>query len=367
MSRMPTSMPPKGLSSVDATFRSIQALRCVAALLVVLFHASTHYSGEQTAADHAPFYVGNVGVDIFFVISGFVMWTTTCRRQTPPAIFLQQRFIRLVPIYWLFTVILFFVIDIFPHAFPRAAVTPVHLMLSLAFLPHMGPTGSIQPLLAQGWTLNFEMFFYAIFAAALTLTPPRRLLAVAVSLVALTCVGLAVSGAGITQDAQPWTILLSPLLLEFLGGIVLAWLVERGTWPAPIWCWAILLCGVGVLSFETLPQFDDDGQRLLRYGGPAFLIVGGAVGAELGGWLKVSRHLMLLGAASYSIYLTHTFVISALGKIAWVLGLGVLPLAVPVVASIVVGVATYFVVERPLLAALKSQPARPTAKSAMAR
>jgi len=363
---MPASIPSPVASQADVTFRSIQALRCVAALLVLVFHASVYHPGDQIGSARPPFDVGNAGVDIFFVISGFVMWMTTNRKPTAPGVFLRHRFVRLVPIYWLFTLLMFCIVAMLPSAFSRAVVNPTHLLLSLAFFPHLGPDGSLLPLLGQGWTLNFEMFFYIIFAAALMLSARRRIWAIAGALLGLAGLGVVLADYGLTPEVQPLAVLLSPLLIEFLAGILLAWVVGSGMRLPPVWCWAVMLCGVAILSFEKLPPYDDDMQRLVRYGVPAFLIVGGAVGAELGGWLKVGRSLMLLGAASYSTYLTHTFVISALGRLWEVAGLGALPIAAAVIASLIVGVAVYLIVERPLTGMLKKQPRRAAGKALLA-
>jgi exopolysaccharide production protein ExoZ len=335
-------------AAVDRTFRSIQALRGIAALLVTIFHAGLRVDPAETI-----FRVGNAGVDIFFVISGFVMWTTTSSRATPPAIFLRHRFIRLVPMYWLATLAMVAGAALVPQAFPRAMYDVSHVLLSLGFVPHVGPDGGMQPVLGQGWTLNFEVFFYLLFALALVLPVQRRFVALAIFLLALPVLRGFAQSAGVVAEDQPWMLLLSPLLIEFLGGIALAVLVLRGWRPRGAWGWGAMALGAALLALLPTPPADDDLQRLWHFGGPALLIVGGAVAAELAGSLRIGRLAMLLGAASYSIYLSHTFAISALGKL-WPASLpGTAFMATATLFALIAGVLVYAWIEQPLLGVMR--------------
>jgi exopolysaccharide production protein ExoZ len=336
------------------TFESIQALRGIAALLVVVFHA-----GLRVDLTEMTFRIGNSGVDIFFVISGFVMWTVTARRPTRPGMFLRHRFIRLIPLYWLFTLLILVTWCIVPWAYPHMHPTLSHYLLSLAFIPHVSPdTGLIMPVLGQGWTLNFEVFFYLLFATVLTLPQSRRFATISLVLLALPVVGFLVM-----TPAMPVTSLLSPLLVEFLGGIVIARLVTDGVRLDPVWTMICVATGV-VLLLCAAPPPGDDGARLLQYGLPAFLIVGGTVAAEINGSVRIGAVPRRLGDASYSIYLSHTFVISALGKVwpnwppEWVF------LAMATVCAALVGYAVYLLIERPMLALMRDKRRTPTNYSA---
>ncbi len=332
----------------DATFESIQALRGVAAILVTLFHAASHFDKSE-----ATFRVGNAGVDIFFVISGFVMWSAVARRSMTPETFLRHRFIRLVPLYAIFTLALLGGWVLAPSAFPHMRPpTAEHVLLSLAFIPHVDPDGRIFPLLAQGWTLNFEMFFYLLFALALMAPRRGRLMLLAASLLALPLLGLGVSPAQI--HAAPPLGLLSPLLVEFLGGVLVAQALRNGWRPGAVLCWASIAAGALALAVPPNPAAADDAARLLLFGGPALLIVAGAVGLEAGSEkFSVGRAPMLLGAASYSLYLSHTFTLSIMGKIwdkLWPhAGAPWLFTTAATAASVAAGVAAYLLLERPLL------------------
>ena len=301
------------------------------------------------------FRVGNAGVDIFFVISGFVMWSSTARRPATPAAFLRQRLIRLVPLYWFFTLALLGAWAAMKtgtsHILPPSGSD---VLLSLAFIPVFNSSGQLLPYLAQGWTLNFEMFFYVMFAGALAMPRERRFLPVACVLVGLPLLGLMVATP---QQIRviPALVLLSPLLVEFLLGVILASTFERAWRPRLAWCWASVAAGVAALVVLPSPPGGDDWTRLAFYGAPAFLIVGGAVGVETSASrFRAGRLPLLLGAASYSIYLSHTFAISMAGKLLpKSLGIWVFS-AAAVLASIVVGVAVYQLMERPLLKALRT-------------
>jgi exopolysaccharide production protein ExoZ len=341
-----------------ATYQSIQVLRAAAALMVVLFHAGLRIDSSETL-----FRVGNAGVDLFFVISGFVMWTVTSRRPTAPATFLWHRAIRLVPLYWLMTLLTVAAYGAAPALFPHMRLNLPHVLLSLGFIPHVTVDGRNEPVLGQGWTLNYEVYFYLLFAATLTLPARWRLGAITAALLAL-----ALAGTLLTDTTELTDLLTNPLLLEFLGGIGIGWLAAGGWRRRMIWrpsfgFWGCIALGIGGLCVLPAPASGDDLARLPLYGGPAVLIVAGCVGIEITRGLRLGRVPMLLGAASYSIYLTHTFVISMIGKF-WSSRIASMALppaaAVPVsfmilctTGAAVVGIAVYLLVERPLLGWLR--------------
>ena len=119
---------------------------------------------------------GQAGVDIFFVISGFIMWVTTHDRPTTPLRFMTNRIVRIVPLYWLITLAVAAMAFAVPSLFRGVVLTPEHVIKSLLFIPHYYPgmPTRVWPLLLPGWTLNYEMVFYLVFAIALLL--PRRLM-----------------------------------------------------------------------------------------------------------------------------------------------------------------------------------------------
>lgn len=355
--KVDASTPTSGIDRAgalkrDGTFESIQVLRGVAAILVVLFHAATRAYGSDDM-----FRVGNAGVDIFFMISGFVMWSSTARRPMTPGAFLRQRAVRVVPLYYLSTLALLMAWLALPSAFPHmAAPTTAHVLLSLAFIPHLDAAGAAFPLLAQGWTLNFEMAFYGLFALGLTLPAQRRFRLLAALLPALAVLGLLLP-EGLARGA-PVLSLFDPLLVEFLGGIFIARWVESGWKPGVMSGWAAIVLGAAALMFAPNPPAEGDWARLLLFGVPAFLIVAGAVGVETSAKnFRAGPTPLLLGAASYSLYLSHTFVISFAAK---ALGGGANPWLVAAAAGLCVRAGralVYRFVEQPLLNALRGRRA----------
>jgi exopolysaccharide production protein ExoZ len=107
---------------------------------------------------------GGGGVDIFFVISGFIMVYTTQSHHVGPFSFFVNRVVRIVPIYWLLTLAVFTLAVIAPHLLGATRAAPSELLKSLLFIPFAKSNGAVQPILFLGWTLNYEMFFYMLFA-----------------------------------------------------------------------------------------------------------------------------------------------------------------------------------------------------------
>ncbi len=190
----------------------------------------------------------------------------------------------------------------------HAQVPPVsNFLQSLFFIPFTSArTGDIQPLLIAGWTLNYEMFFYAVFACAFIVVRRYRLLFIGVVL------GSLVASRYVVVPSTPITMTYtSPLLIEFIVGCLLGFIYERKALPRPAIAFVLLVVGsLLLISSGMLPASSIGGGRFVRWGLPAFLVVVGALSLEP--LLKVRRLPMLLGNASYSIYLTHGVVLSTL-------------------------------------------------------
>jgi peptidoglycan/LPS O-acetylase OafA/YrhL len=126
---------------------SIQLLRAIAALSVVYVHCTT-------AGDYNFFSTGTFGVDIFFIISGFIIAYMVSKTTED---FLIKRIIRIVPLYFLATVAMALTVMFFPNHIRSTTISVSGFMKSILFIP--GPENRGQPILGQGWTLNYEMFF----------------------------------------------------------------------------------------------------------------------------------------------------------------------------------------------------------------
>lgn len=327
---------------------SIQILRAAAALGVVLFHACQW--------SHIDFAVGAAGVDLFFVISGFVLWTAAERTPVAPGGFLLARAARVAPLYWIATLAVFAVARAWPEALPIVHADPRHLVLSLLFLPHVGPGDDPFPLLPTGWTLTYEAFFYLAFALALACPRDRRLQVLSGLLLTASILGFGYHGW--------YTLLCNPLLLEFLAGVWLARLWARRRLQALGAAGGFGLIGLGVLLLAAcqVGGLRDDFLRPFVWAPPAVAIVAGALALEArisalalearigeGRWARAGG---TLGDASYSIYLAQAPLIAVF---AWLTpglaGWARTPLSV--LLAMAAGLACWRWLERPLALALR--------------
>lgn len=313
---------------------SLQYLRASAAIAVVLFHIGELFGLKLS--------FGALGVDLFFVVSGFVMVLATQRKDQKPGHFFLKRIVRIVPLYWVITLIGAALALSRPNLFPNVDPQIDHVFASLFFIPHFSPAGDMFPLTGQGWTLNYEMFFYAIFGTALFLDKRWQLLA----LVALMS---AFVGLGIVVNPQSPLLLTytSPLLLEFLIGVFICkmWMNGRTLGRLP----ALATICIGLTSslafyFSSMPQ------NILTVGLPMGLIVYGMICLEKEGALPASPFLKYLGDASYSIYLAHylpgNFLELVIAKLGWTMSLS---LYVPTIfLAVSFGVLVYRFIEQPM-------------------
>jgi exopolysaccharide production protein ExoZ len=314
------------------TLYGIQYLRAFAAIAVVCFHAAERSGGH--------FRIGAAGVDVFFVISGFIMWTMSERRPMSPIWFLLDRLQRIAPSYWIVTAIM--IGGAVVGLFPSMKLTAAHILGSLFFIPIRSPSNDqIWPVLVQGWTLNYEMFFYALFALALFL--PRRL-----QLGALIGVFLAFVIAGnVTNPRSPALLTYTqPIILEFVAGAVLAKVSLSGRLPrAGVGLMLVLLSLTGFTAIQLLGlDFNE-----LTCGPLAVMLVTGMTAVERAGRLPDIPLLTYLGNSSYSIYLWHTLAISVTAKFA---ANAEMPpdvaIFIAVIAGVLLGTGAYEAVEKPL-------------------
>lgn len=304
--------------------------------MVVLFHAAGAVADEIAFAPFSRF--GAAGVDVFFVISGFVM---AGKDGESAGSFLASRLRRIAPLYWLMTAF----VALAALAVIGQASRPEEIITSLAFWPWAGENG-MMPVLYVGWTLNYEMAFYGLFAACLLL--PRYRVASAVIVLA----GAALIGTAPIATAQA-NFFTDPVVLEFAFGLMLGKAQGRlRRVPSVIGTVAML---VGGALLVALPP--PDAWRFLAWGGPAALIVAGAVVMEAGGVKLIGARL---GNASYAVYLVHTTAIAGVAM----LGLsGDLFVIAAALAAAGLGLALHRWVERPLSRLLP----RPAGSSAIAR
>ncbi|WP_298913799.1 acyltransferase [uncultured Algimonas sp.] len=361
--------------------QSLQALRAVAALLVVVFHAAAIWR-EAVGADvfRGPWDQGWAGVDLFFVISGFVMVWVAGERPAGPRIaarFLFDRATRVYPLWWVFCAVMagYFLWVYGQPAAPAPAAATTAGPGWLTFLRSMAlwPQGQM-PVLPVGWTLSYELAFYALFAALLWLPPRWRPWALGLwgAVLALRW-GWGAVAPGLPHD---WLgTVLDPLCLEFLFGAGVAYWLRRRALPAPA---AIGALAAGTVLFAVaMTVLADTGSgltqtaRILHFGVPSALILLGAVGWERVGRARQPGWLLRIGDASYTLYLAHFILLLAL-KRAWIAaGWGEVTGPAAFAAFVLIGTALsvaaslllYRALERPLLRLARA----PLAKRSAAR
>lgn len=324
---------------------NLQALRALAALLVVYVHAEDILYRIPGYALPA---IGHGGVDLFFVISGFVMVLTTAGQDVSPGGFLWRRFARVAPLYWLVTLFVFTLALFAPAIFKGTQADVGELVKSLLFIPYLKGSGQVAPIVFVGWTLNLEMAFYALLAAALFAS---RRFAYVLAIGALVAVSL----AGLTSPADPVARFYSTTMLaEFGLGMLLALAWNALSTATTPWLKAAAVFSllVGVPLLIASPSVGTAPLRLVTAGLPSVLIVAGAVALDRWGMGWRNRAAQVLGDASYSIYLTHFFVVGAAVQLAKKLGVNGLPALALFLACvavvIVVGVLVHRYVERPI-------------------
>ncbi|MBE0583986.1 MAG: acyltransferase, partial [Desulfofustis sp.] len=306
---MTTPLTPSG------TLFTIQALRAGAAAAVVAYHCFymlVHNGGYTRAVPH----IGASGVDLFFVISGFIMIYTSYDAFLQPRAsltFIRRRAIRIIPLYWLYTTVVVLLLAGAPGLFSEVQFDRQHVIFSYLLLLSKNSTGNVGTVMQTGWTLCYEAYFYLLFALLLNL--PRKYF-------------LGVSGAlfitGVALAALPWsppvwaTVAMDPLLFEFYLGALLAFLFLNGRVLPRHFAVAAIVLGISAIFMGGNIDINaNKWTRVVCWGLPCAAILFGAISLEHTK-LKVPKLLSALGDSSYSLYLAHPFIVPALGK-AWVM------------------------------------------------
>lgn len=325
---------------------NFQAMRAVAALLVTFVHINIFVAASGLTHRHLAF--GNFGVDLFFVLSGFVIVHSTAKSDPTAGGFMAGRIVRVVPIYWLLTLAVFAVALATPQLLGATTADPLDLAKSLFFIPYMKENGLIQPVLFVGWTLNYEMFFYTSFALFLLLA--RRNLNATVILTSLFIGGFALA----VQIAQPDSLVLRffgyPIVLEFVMGMWIALAARR--WPEQASPLAGPVMGLAAFCLLLHIVVVADAPRWLAAGVPSAAILWAALMFERRGRVLSGRIMQLLGAASYSLYLSHPFVLKSFGKLIEPVNgpvVGIFAALISIALAHLVGVAIHLKIERPVV------------------
>jgi len=290
---------------------NVQALRALAALMVVVVHA---YAVEATYLPGRPWttpyhVLGTYGVDLFFAISGVVMLVSTATwfgERSAPRRFLLRRATRIYPPYWIVTALVLVAYLAVPSATGEHRSARPDVLASFLALPQPG-----EPLLVVGWTLTYELAFYAVFAFALRFRRGALPAVTAAWLIATIAVG------AFAPHGSPWVrVLGSWFNLEFAFGMMVGALVLRDAFVAPRTLTAVALASIVAVCVATAYSgrefLEVAWWRPFAVGIPMALLVYAVLGLERHGVLAPSW-LRAQGDASYALYLWHVPVIGAIG------------------------------------------------------
>lgn len=287
---------------------SIQCLRGIAAFAVLLCHIG-NIEGLYTQMRFLPEW-GKHGVDLFFVISGFVLVYISHAKwgnRAAAKLFLFKRVMRIYPVYWEFTFVILAVMLLLPQMMNMVPQARPSVIKSLLLWPQ-----NRDPLLGVGWTLVYEMYFYVLFCSAFLL--PRKYVRAAFGCWFAALAAANLSGVRFESYGPEMVLVTSPLAFEFMMGCVLAWCFRRGV---RIHAGLLLAAAVvwGIYTQLHVPMEDAAASRVLQWGLPsafalyALLMVESSRPDMFPFWLRA------LGDASFSLYLSHSLLLSALGKL----------------------------------------------------
>ncbi|WP_343525574.1 acyltransferase [Sphingomonas sp.] len=313
-------------------FLLIEGGRGVAALLVVLHHvgsimAEGRFFGAQPFGGHLSNF--NVGVDFFFVLSGFIItWIHQADIGHADRLgrFARRRFLRIFPPYWAILIPLLLLYLAFPNLGRDHQRQPVNILLSFLLLPN-----TVHPVLGVAWTLTYEIMFYAVFALIIAMGQRALWL---FPIWAATIMAVAVRGVALPF---PLGFVLSPYNLEFIAGVGVALVLQGHRVPAPRLVTAAGAALFLIAMLVGLHLQDDPLRGRLVFGGTACLFVLGAVEWERTRTLRLPGFWIRLGEASFAIYLIHVLAISFGTSL--LIRLGARPFPLPLVGTMLAAIA----------------------------
>jgi exopolysaccharide production protein ExoZ len=294
----------------------IQDLRGIAALLVLYTHTTNFVykrltlMGETRISDIDVSFssFGDIGVDIFFIISGIVMAISLMSRKVTPIQFLKKRAIRILPIYYFYSAILMFSI-IFVGKF---SVDFEMLIYSLFFIPVNINDYVFLAFLGPGWTLNYEVFFYLLIAVALSLI---KNLNNALLFVVILIFGFILGGYFLKPDPDSIVYFYTnSILIEFAIGLILGVILEKLNGKVASFKFGLLLSLL--LITLIIKYFETDVVQLVPYRGFLYGSIACLFIMVYATFNKSWRFLYKIGEISYTLYLAHlAFVLQGTWKV----------------------------------------------------
>jgi exopolysaccharide production protein ExoZ len=351
---------------------SIQFLRAIAVILVVHVHAIDTQEAFSVSHQQKFYFLENfgaIGVDLFFGISGFIIsYVANSYFGAKEGVdFLKKRFLRINPIYYVASLIFMVLFCFFDQFFPLATVL-TGLRDMIVMLPVLNAQKWLGPILIVGWSLSYEWWFYVLFFLLIVCRVKHKALLLLLVIPALVVIGRVLQ----PQDFRA-IFYTNPIMLEFLFGVIIFWLYRHARVATGVAA-LLLLLGIGGYVYNVIYGFGDISElgsvtggtgslkRVLLWGLPSAFILAGCIFLEKKGVfdkLWNNRFGLLVGDASYSIYLTHYTFFYLLSQVYARTGYFLNPdLSIFIHMALAVGVGIWFYkkVERPLIKMLHSKP-----------
>ena len=334
---------------------NVQLLRAYAAVAVVYYHTGFHFGPVRP--------IGSFGVDLFFVISGYIMGRILDSEKTRQY-FLRRRLLRIVPPYWFFTLLVFVASIFVPQMMLSTRGNIPELLKSLVFIPFMKESGVLRPTLFIGWSINYEMFFYVALAIGLAVVP-RRAVWIGSGLI----LAILAACSFVPHPSPVVQFYSDPIIIEFVMG-VLGFYVCKSVGTVSSTSLKSILLVLGIAAALALSVFQAfhlylTHVRAISLGIAAWIAVCASVLLASSGWDTRNKFFILIGDASYILYLVHTFVLYFLDRALahrlgprlghWLADTTVSGVLIGVTASVALSVLLHLYAERPLLRILTTR------------
>ncbi|HEY9295199.1 MAG TPA: acyltransferase [Phormidium sp.] len=340
----------------------LQVYRGIAALLVVMVHITiTSVDTLNQVTFFNVFRAGWSGVDYFFVLSGFIMvyvHRSAIGKKDQLKSFLVKRAVRIYPIYWIITLTLGCLFLVIPGFANNQDLSLGHVIASLLLIPQKDPHFKDKFILEVGWTLIYEIYFYLLFSIAIWLKPKHS-----VPILSAWLLVTILHYRKIIKFPQEFFLLetvFGDMNLEFVLGCMAGYIVIKYNNKIGKYRW--ILFGIANLGYVILEMLAAWGKletgRIPTFGVLAALLIIAATSIDLKDSPKIPALLIFLGDASYSIFLTHMPVISAITKILQKTNLGkyydgFFAPALLALFAVVFGCIFYSLIEKPLTVFLR--------------
>ncbi|EDM69073.1 hypothetical protein PE36_06292 [Moritella sp. PE36] len=296
-------------------FYSVNFLRAVAASLVVFLHFSIQYSNHFDAEFDLSILgvslekLGSIGVDIFFIISGFVIYTSSMKKKNIGIVsFLRSRLKRIMPLYLIFTLI--YIVISAATSLSKYNFDTFHFISSLFLFPAKNADGLYAPILYVAWTLSYEIYFYITYVFAMKAFGGSLKLYISALVTPIVLFAMFYDLDGFIQTRD---VIFNPMLLEFIMGILIAkyvYLIRSVNWKV-----GVILFSMSIVIGIVFSYFDsNDYYRFLFYGIPSTLLIISFLILDDSRIFR-SKLFCLLGNSSYSLYLSHVFTLPFFIKI----------------------------------------------------